>query len=398
MPSYSYHAVDRRGVAKRGHSAAAHESELFEILRGQGLSLISCKPAVMERRGSRLPLADQAVLCRHIHAMLLAGIPVHIALGDVAEAVSPKLGASLTGVRSAIANGRLLSEAFHEAGQEFDPLFELLLKAGEKTGRLAEAFSYLQSSLEWKDSFQRKMRSALTYPFIQLTLAIAAVSVLMNVAVPQVAQLLSITGSKMPWYAEVLLGVLHGLGYLLTAVLAGGVVFFVINWVMYRQSKGWALWWDGIVLNMPLVGKLVSESALAQITYLFAAMIASGMQAMDALHVLPNLSPNRALAAEFARVAEAVQRGQSLSQSFESGMRVPAYVVRLLRVGEDGGDLVESLRHVSQLYQRQSEAAADALLKGASLGITLGVGLILAAIVSGVMYPLYHGLNAMLAN
>jgi type IV pilus assembly protein PilC len=136
---------------------------------------------------------------------------------------------------------------------------------------------------------------------------------------------------------------------------------------------------------------------LAQITHVFSAMLGSGVPMMDALRLLPTLTHNRAMAASLQNVAKQVDGGQGLSTVLTKQMFIPPYVVRILKIGEDSGKLSESLRHISTVYQEETQQALGQLLRISSLFITLAVGLILILMVCGVMGPLYRGISHMVA-
>lgn len=403
MPHYAYRAVDAIGAQHSGFADAAHEQELFQALRLQGLNLISCSSRRNEQRaatgGSKLLLSDQAVLCRHILAMLEAGIPLQVALEDILASHPGKtIVAELRKILRHVSSGTSLSTAFQKAGTRFDPLFTLLLRAGEKTGRLKDALLHLQESLDWKDTFQKKLRKTLSYPALQLVLASFAVTVLTTVAIPQISQLLEVIGNGMPLYARILLAMMNFLGGFFMLLLVGVVLLLIMLPLLRSLGERWRVMIDRMALRLPLLGPVLLKSALTQLMHVFSGMLASGITMMEALQMLPELTPNRALAQELDAVRQQVEGGRTLTHAFQKGMQLPAYVVRLLKVGEDGGDIRQSLMHIATLYQKESQQAADALLKGSSVIITLGVGLVLAGMVLGVMYPLYNGLSVMVSN
>src|SRR5262249_35248319 len=149
-------------------------------------------------------------------------------------------------------------------------------------------------------------------------------------------------------------------------------------------------------LRLPFVGPLLSKLALARIAQLFAAMLESGLGMNEALQVLPRLTENRALAEELEVARRHISGGRGVAQAFEEAMHLPAYMIRLLKMGEDGGDLSQSLGHIARLYQQESAATLESILKGGPVAVTAMVGFVLAAIVLGVIYPLYQGLGAVM--
>lgn len=401
MPRYAFKALDKTGQTKKGEHDSANENMLCAALAREGLSLVACRPMAPRHRfsfTSALPLPEQALFCRHMLAMVKAGVPVHTALGDMlVDPEKTPMNAALKTVHQAIVGGASLSAAFKAQGKQFDVMFPLLLQAGEQTGRLAEALGFLEESLRWTYEDQKKLRAALTYPFLQIILAGGAVTVLMLVAVPQIVELLKTIGQSLPWYSTALLWFMKITGGLL-AVGAVSLIFGFLALPFLRVIPGMAIMLDRILLRLPILGGLLTKLTLAQVAQLFAAMLASGVSAVDALKNLPELTKNKALAADLEVIAQDIAGGRMLSQAFGQHKTVPAYVQRLLKIGEDSGRLPESLRHIAAAYTASAQDTLNKLLKIMTLFITCAVGLVLIAVIVGVLFPLYSGLNLLVAS
>jgi type IV pilus assembly protein PilC len=399
MPQFAFQASDAQGTITYGKAEAAREEDIYKELNRRGLTLIECREKVQATGfgAKKIPLPEQVLFCRHLLALVRAGVPAHTALKDVTELSRNHLMRKcLKQIHTSVLHGSSLSAAFEAQGSHFDPLFLLLLRAGEGTGRLTQALTYLHESLGWKDVYTRKLKQMISYPAIQMVFATTAVLVLMFVAVPQIMQLFGFLGQDMPWYSVVLLTVVKGVGLGLGALLIAIATFTLFMPLIRASSNAGAVLVDGFLLRIPFFGGLLTKMALARLAQLFAAMLESGVSMNEALQALPRLTSNRALAAELEKIRQFIAAGQGFAASFERALHLPTYMVRLLKVGEDGEGLSESLKHVANLYQQESTDALEAILKGSSLFVTALVGFVLAAIVMGVVYPLYRGLGAVM--
>ncbi|HVY13305.1 MAG TPA: type II secretion system F family protein, partial [Alphaproteobacteria bacterium] len=370
MPRYAFRAADAQGLLSRGYMEAPHEADVYATLRHRGLSLIDCRPK--KERGflfaKTVPLPEQVLFCRHMLALVRAGVPAHVALEDVAGMSRSRITQSALGqVHQAVMGGASLSAAFEAQGERFDALFVLLLRAGEKTGRLNQALAYLHDSLSWKDGYTTKLRRMMLYPLLQVALACMATLVLMLVAVPQIVQLLALLGQDLPWYSAALLGAVKMVGFGAAFLLLLGLAAAMLMPGLRAAREDWAVKIDAFCLRLPLMGRLISRLTLAHFAEVFSAMLGSGLGMNEALQVLPRLVRNRALRHDLEKVQHEVESGRKFTAAFEQNMHLPAYMVRILNVGEDGGELAESLRHIAELYQQESEAAMESLLKGGSL-------------------------------
>ena len=400
MPNYAYRAVDDQGTMNKGETLAANENELYAKLHQQGLNLIDCRSRDgITRRlfQKKMQLTEQVLLCRHLVMLTKAGVPVHTALEDVLPALPSALRNNISAILQNVTAGASLSSCFANSAMQFDPLFPLLISAGEKTGKISQALEFLYETLNWKREFTEKLRRALSYPMLQIILASAAVIVLMTVAVPQIINLLDTIGEKLPFGSMVLLWAMKALGAAVVVVAALSVLTAIFLPLIKKLHADIAEQTDRLFLSLPIIGALFTKVELAQITHVFSAMLGSGVQMMDALLLLPTLTHNRAMAASLQHVAEQVGGGQGLSTVLTKQLLIPAYVIRILKIGEDSGKMSESLRHISRVYQEESQQALDQLLKISSLFITIAVGLILILMVSGVMVPLYRGISHMVA-
>jgi type IV pilus assembly protein PilC len=399
MPRYAYQAADAQGVLNRGAMEALHEQDLYDTLRKRGWNLIECKESAVaggDIFSKTLPLEEQVLFCRHLMALVKAGVPVHLALNDVGEMGRHRfMRVVLKDIHNMVLQGSSLSAAFESQGR-FDPLFPLLLRAGENTGRLSSALSWLHESLNWKKEYSTRLKRMMVYPIVQISLAAAATLVLMFVAVPQIIQLLDSLGQGLPWYSEWLLMGVKVFGIVLGAGVTAALAMAAFLPVLRKVSGTMAAAVDGFVLRLPFLGPLLAKMALAQLSQLFAALLESGLAMNDALQVLPRLTENKAMAQELEKTRQYVADGLGFSQAFEHGMHLPPYMARLLKVGEDGGDLSPSLKHIAALYQQESTEALESILKGSGLFVTVMVGIVLAAIVLGVVYPLYQGLGTVM--
>ncbi|MBI3419941.1 MAG: type II secretion system F family protein [Proteobacteria bacterium] len=399
MPRYAYRAADTQGALSHGAIDAPQEKDIYTALEQRGLSLIDCRVKIprggLFQKG--LPLSEQVLFCRHLLALVRAGVPVHLALKDVSGVSKNRaFRRALSEIHESVMQGASLSAAFEGQDMRFDPLFSLLLRAGEKTGKLSEALGYLHESLSWKETYAGKLRGMLLYPVVQIILACVATLVLMLVAVPQIIQLLGFLGKELPWYSQILLFGVKAVGISAAGILLAGFGLALVLPALRVQSEGLAVFVDGLCLRLPLMGPLLTKLSLARLAQLFVAMLSSGVGTNESLQALPQLTKNRALRRDLEKVRAHVSDGQSFTEAFEQSLQLPTYMVRLLKVGEDGGALAESLRHLAALYQQESETTLEAILKGSSLFVTLAVGFVLAAIVMGVLYPLYQGLGAVM--
>ena len=146
---------------------------------------------------------------------------------------------------------------------------------------------------------------------------------------------------------------------------------------------------DARLLRIPLLGEVRRKLVLARFTGLFALMYRSGIPIVDALHVAGDAVGNLAVQQGIAQAAGNIERGLSLSDAFRDVAMFPALVTRMLRVGETTGALDHALANVSYFYERDVREAIARLQASLEPALTVILGLLLLAVMSAVMLPIY---------
>ena len=399
MQLYAYHALDQNGHTQKGRVQAADENELFAQLRSQGLTLVHCKIATTSflDNGQRiLPIHEQILFFRHLLALLRAGIPLHQASQDIETSLPRDVSFYASMLRDGLLKGEGVSSIFKSFGRSFDPLCAVLMAAGEKTGKMNDAIAALLEGLVWKDAFREKASKELSYPIIQIILSSVAVLVLLNVALPQILNLLTMTGQELPFYSVALVFLMKLVGFILVFVCAAGLMGILFVPIIQKIHHDISIWIERKLFKLPFIGALLLKQALAQMIYLLCAMLRSGLSITQSLQSLPPLVLNKALRLDLENANAAIQQGDGLTAAFSRHLLLPAFVTRLLKVGEDEGRLNDILLYISKVYQEESQNELDRLIKIISLLITMSVGCILIAMVIGVMVPLYSSLSGLI--
>jgi type II secretory pathway component PulF len=399
MEYYAFYAIDQDGRRQRGRVQVANENELFIDLRMRGLTLIHCrilKRTPPTKARPSLPLNEQILFFRHLFALLRAGIPLHQACSDIETSLPRDVRVYGTMLSTDLLNGEGVSAIFKRFGSAFDPLCVVLMSAGEKTGRMNDAIAALLEGLTWKNIFNEKAAKALSYPIVQIVLSLIAVLVLLNVALPQILNLLTMTGQELPFYSVLLIFLMQLLAFVFLVISAAAFIFFIIMPFIKNTHDDIEIWLERKLFKLPFIGSLLLKQSLAQLMYLLCAMLNSGLSMTQSLLALPPLILNKALRTDLQKANAAIQQGDGLTAAFNRYLFLPSFVTRLLKVGEDEGRLNDILHYISKVYQEESQNELDRFLKILSLLITLSVGCILIAMVIGVMVPLYSSLNGLI--
>lgn len=395
MQSFRYRAVTQDGRIVKGQLHAAHEAGLAQTLAAGGLELISSSTPVHLHRRRAAP-QDLIALCHHLSAMLHAGVPFLTCLEDVRGALPHgRLQDTLTGVACDIDGGQPVAAAFARHPDIFGKDFLALLAAGERAGRLAEAFGHLAHHLKWTAATRSKMRKAVRYPAFLLTLAVAVFFFMMSSVVPQVMDFVTANEAELPLSTRALVALADlfaahwGLFLAVLAGLSGAIP------LVRRLSSAAALASDALILHLPFFGALIMKFQMSFFAHHFALMIRNGMDAVHALRAAASSVTNRALAQRLDKVAERLVQGCALAQAFREDRLFPALVVQMIHAGAQSGTLPDSLTQIAEFYDQDARDTTDRLIGAMEPALTLLIGGLLAWIVVAVLGPVYGTLQQM---
>ena len=392
MTPFAYRAVDPRGRIVRGRLDASNLAELELRLSRLDLELIHGKPA--PRRYApwqrQLPRRELINFCFHLEQFLQAGVPIIESLADLRDTIEhPHFREIVTTLVGAIEGGETLSQALERHPQVFDNVFCSLIRAGERAGELPTVLRAISSTLKRDDELAAFTRRIAIYPAIVALVILAAIGIALIHVVPELARLFHSAGQPLPLQTRLLIGLsgfVRSYGWLLLG--AAGLGFIAFRHAL-ASRPAFRLWFDGTLLRLPLLGDVRKKLILARFTGLFALMYSSGITIVDALNVAEDVVGNAALKEGLTRVGHGIERGLKLSEAFGAVNLFPPLVTRMLRVGESTGALDASLANVSYFYERDVREAIERLQAGIEPALTVILGMLLLAVMSAVMLPIY---------
>jgi type IV pilus assembly protein PilC len=400
MPQYAYRAVNARGRQIRGALAAANEIDLQQALFGIGLELVDCKVAQSRRGlaalrdGGRITSRDLIQLCVHLEQLQRAGVPLLDGLADVRDSTDSTRVRDLSAeIHRDVSEGQPLSVAFGRHPQVFGNVFTALIAAGEETGKLADSFQQLIRHLKWTAATAAKVKKATRYPAIVAFVVTGVTVFMMAVVVPQVVEFLAANNQELPIWTTALIATSDAVRGYWPLILGGPVVGAVLVKVMAKRSDDFAYRLDAFLLALPVFGNVIRKIALARFAQMFAVMFKSGLAILTCLDAARKVTDNRVLDEALTLVALQVQSGRSLSAAMAGSGAFPSRVVRMVKIGEDTGNLTETLSQVAEFYDQDVDAAIDGMITMIEPALTAILGLIMAWIALAVFGPIYDNLD-----
>lgn len=392
MPTYKYSAIDNAGASVRGKLTAANELDLEERLHDIGLTPLEHK-AVKSKKGGffgKINTKELIMFCVHLEQLDKAGVPLLDALADMRDSAdSPKFRDIMADIYESVKGGDLLSAALEKRKDVFNEVFIGLVKAGEKTGHMSEAFGHLSHHLKWNNDLKRSIRKAMTYPITLVVVMTGVITLMMLFVVPQLVDFLQSQGFVLPIHTRALIAFSNFMGSYWWAVIALPVGILFVTAIIYRKSPSVHYKLDRIMLKSPFIGPVILKINLARFGHFFAITFSSGIGVLECLATAKSVVGNYVIKEAIGFIIQNVSDGASLTRAISATQRFPSLVVRMFKVGEDSGNMDEALQNINFFYDREVQDSINRMISFIQPTLTVVMGAMMFWVIAAVFGPLY---------
>ncbi len=394
---YKYRGISLKGRPVRGVMGAASEVDLYARLQASGVELVQCTPLNKKKGllaglglGSSVKVRDLIQLFIHMEQMQSAGVPLLDCLADIRGAADQDgLRDTVTEIYRDVSEGSSLSEALAQHPKIFTNLYVSLIAAGEETGDLTSSYRQLIKYLKWVDKMQVKVKKATRYPMILVAVVVLTVVVMLGFVVPQIVGFIENLDQEMPFATTSLMATsqfFQDFWWIILGLPALGAVAWVL---LRRMSADIAYRQDVFVLTLPLFGSLIRKINIARFAQTFGALYASGIDVLQGLEHASKTVNNLAISDALEGVREQVKTGVPISMAFNASGEFPSLVVRMLKVGEESGNLTVILDQVAEFYTADVDEAVEGLISMIEPSLTAILGGMILWIAVAVFGPIY---------
>lgn len=400
MSSFRYRGRSGRGDLITGRLEAETVDAVASRLLNLGITPLqidadSDRGASVEewlrRLGAGRPTTvDLVLFSRQMYAITKSGLPLLRGLRGLAESThNVVMRDVLHDVLQSLESGRDLASSLARHPTIFTSLFISMVRVGESTGTLDNAFLRLCDYLGQDQDVQDRVKAALRYPIIVVIMIALAVAVITVFVIPNFTPLFKILGNDIPWPTRVIMGasdlvVHHGV------VLIIGGVLIATGIYRYLATPGGRYQWDRYKLKIPVIGDLIRQSILSRVTRSLAISLEAGLPMIQALTLLSRSSGNEFLAERLLRLRDAVERGDSLSRAATTSAIFPSLVLQMMMVGEESGELTRLLDEIAGFYQREVDYRLKNLTALIEPILIVGVGGMVLILALGVFLPMWN--------
>ncbi len=408
MPKYVFEAMNQAGQEVKDEIEAPNSKDALAKIRNMGYF-----PTRIREKGGKKAAAPGAVakkkkgggfsiggvkskvvtqFTRQLSTLQDAGLPILRSIQILGEQQKPGLlKNTLAAVGEDIEGGSTLSEAFAKHPKAFDRLYVNMIAAGETGGVLDVICQRLAEFMEKSQRLKRKVVGAMIYPIVVVFFAMGIVTGIMIVVVPKFKEIFEDFDTTLPGVTQLLInfsswivgGTPPGWSIILISPIAS-MVFFRLA----RQSRGGRYATDTVMMKLPVMGSIISKTAVARFTRTLGTLINAGVPILEAINITKDTSGNEVIARALEGVHDSIREGDTFANPLRASKVVDSIVVNMIDVGEETGDLDNMMIKVADNYDDEVDTLVGSLFSLLEPILVVVLGGIVGFIVVALFMPL----------
>ena len=253
-----------------------------------------------------------------------------------------------------IVNGEAFSDAVKHHPKTFQPLYGNMIKAGESSGAMIEVLRRLVDHYERNDSMKGKIKSALSYPCVVLCFGVLAVIAALVWIIPQFQKVFDSMGAALPLPTRILIGMSDAFIHYGWFMLAG-VVALVVWFRKWAATPAGRIKVDGWKLKAPLIKGIIANGIYASLAFTLKTLLSNGVNVLNALKIAEETCGNAVIGKAISVARKRVTDGTTISGPLAASGAFPRMMTDMLAVGEQAGNMAESLDHIGMRYQKDMD-------------------------------------------
>jgi type IV pilus assembly protein PilC len=414
MATFAYEALNATGKPQKGTVEAATSEEAIARIKSQGYfptqvreqkvkkSAVAGEGAKVKKKKSKglsiggVSNKQLTTFTRQLSTLQDAGLPLLRSLQILESQLKPgKLKNILQDVCEEVEGGTALSEAMAKHPAAFNRLYYKMVAAGEVGGVLDVILQRLAEFMEKAERLRRRIKGALVYPAVVITVAIAILSFIMIVIIPKFEAIFLDFGVALPWLTMALINTSRWMaGTHPEQVIPGWAIVIpspIIGWIAWKLIRkagpGRAVT-DTMLMWTPIFGNLVKKTSIARFTRTLGTLISAGVPILEAILITRDTSGNYVFEKALNKVHDSIREGESFAVPLRESKTCDAIVVNMIDVGEETGELDSMLMKIADNYDDEVDVAVAALVSLLEPLMVVVLGGIVGTIVVAMFMPM----------
>ena len=396
MLTFKYTARDSASGQKiNSEIQAESEKSAAKLIQAQGFAPLNIQLKEGQEGGlrgllHRIPTKEKVIFSRQLSTLINAGLPLIQSLRLVAGQLTNKpLKIIVNSVINEVEAGSTLAEAMAKHPKAFNGLYISLIASGEASGTLDVALERLAHQQEKDAEIVSKIRGAMVYPIIVLSVMVAVVIFMLSTVLPQVQELYKgLPDAHLPFVTNVLLAVGNIINHFwwLAVIVVGTATFTLFNWV--RTPKGRRAI-DTLKMRVWPLGPLFMKLYMARFARTGTTLVGSGVPLLQMLSVTASAIGNVRVAESITSASEKVKGGKSLSEGLAGDPNFLELVPNMIHIGEQSGSLESMLSKTADYYEHEVDNQIKTISTIVEPVLMIAMGIMALFIAAAVLLPIY---------
>lgn len=366
LPTFVWEGRTRTGEVKKGEMEAADAEAVGARLRQMQIAPVKVRKKAAEIN-IKIPglggvsSKDLVIFTRQFSTMIDAGLPLVQCLDILAtQTDNPSMRETLVKVKGKVEQGATFADALKDHPKVFDELYVQLVAAGEIGGILDTILNRLAGYIEKNQKLKGRIKGAMTYPTVVITIGIGVTAVLLLKVTPVFEKMFKDFGQALPGPTQFIVDLSNWLQAYIFYII-GIIAALVWAFRMFVSHPRGREIFDHIAIKSPLFGPLIRKVAVARFCRTLGTMLSSGVPILDALEVTAKTAGNRTVEKAIRYSRNQIAEGKTITQPLAETQVFPSMVVQMIGVGEATGAMDTMLSKIADFYDDEVDAAVDAL-------------------------------------
>jgi type IV pilus assembly protein PilC len=398
MPVFEYTAKSvQSGQLVKGTLEVASREDVIAHIRRNRMTLVSVREAPKSLNitfGAGITTRDVVIFTRQFATMINAGLPLVQSLNILAQQTENKKLAEVTrAVVYDVEAGNTLADALAKHPKAFSDLYTNMVAAGEAGGILDTILGRLATFLEKNDAIVRKVKGAMVYPAVIISVAVLAIAILLIFVIPTFEEMFASVDMELPLPTRLVIGMSSFLTDWWWALILG-LAAVTVGLRQYYGTIGGKRVIDGLALNAPVIGDLLRKSAVSRFTRTLGTLLSSGVSILDGLEITAKTAGNRVIHDAVMSSRQSIAGGETIAGPLQQSGVFPPMVISMIAVGEQTGGLDEMLSKIADFYDDEVDVAVSALLSLMEPMMIVVLGVVVGGIIVAMYLPIFDMVNA----
>jgi type IV pilus assembly protein PilC len=395
MGYFRYEGRDRKGVVVAGTLRAISTLDAKQKLTHKGIStkIVEEKTGFLYREipvlKRSVPYKELVIFIRQFSTLIKAGITILDATSILRDqATSKKMKQVLSQILEDLRLGLPFSKAASQHPQVFPMLFSNMLRAGEVGGQFDEILDRLAIYFEKSYNTRQKVRSAMTYPLVLLSVSILVIVFMVVFIVPRFAGMFASFGAELPWSTKFLLSLsstFTNYWWIFSLIVIALVFLFKI----FSNKPKFRYHLDAFLLKIPVFGPLLKRAILARMTRTLSTLYEASVPVTQSIQIVEKVVGNKVIERLLRESSVSILEGNSMAKPFIGHWAIPPFVAQMMTLGEKSGTLGFMLEKVADFYEQEVDQSAEQLKTLLEPMLILFIAVIIGGVVSSIMIPMF---------